>query len=124
MPEFGYSYPGIAVQSVSCISRPPKKESRAGEGKGEGRLVAGGRWQLFQECGEDGEDEAGEVGDVVPLDASALEEEDNDEGERGEGDQHLQQPPLDRPGHHLGIVGADMGLPYDSVELFRKGGDM
>ena len=44
---------------------------------------------LFQEHEEDGEDEAEEGGDVVPVKGLALEEEGDDEGEDKQGDDFL-----------------------------------
>ena len=67
-----------------------RKLERGGRGGRKGGVA------LFQEGEEDGEDEAEEGGDVVPVDGFALEDEGDDDGKDQQGDDFLDHFELDQ----------------------------
>ena len=75
---------------------------------------------LFQEGEEDGEDEAGEGDEVVPVDGLPLEDEEDDDGEYRQGDDLLDDLKLDKV-ERSSVLGVADAVGRDCEAVLEEG---
>ena len=75
---------------------------------------------LFQEGEEDGEDDAEEGDDVVPVDGLSLEDEGDDDGEDGQGDDLLDDLELDEV-EGTAVLGITYAVGRDREAVLEEG---